>query len=101
MDEITLINLLNKICEKNANLTWKLNCKYHDGVDTAIMQVTLFHSRSKRQVAQITFCLNTGKIMYGKHQSMVAFRRSTHLIDALLEILHYESYRIQLSPSYN
>ncbi|MBV6647822.1 MAG: hypothetical protein KI790_20350 [Cyclobacteriaceae bacterium] len=93
MDEITLINLLNKICEKNRRLSWKLNCKYHNGIDAAIMEIGLYEPKAKKKTGFITFRMETGQIIRGKHQGMSPFGRSANLVDALLEILYYESSR--------
>lgn len=101
MDEITLINLLNKICEKNGKLTWKLNCKYHDGINTSVMQISLIKVPSNKQTGTISFRMETGKVINGRHRGLVPFRRSTNLIDALLDILHYESTKAYLNPSHN
>lgn len=101
MDEITLINLLNKICEKNRKLTWKLNCKYHDGINTSIMQISLLKLPSNKQTGTISFRMETGKIIRGNHKGLVPFGQSTSLIDALLDILYYESTKNYLNPSHN
>lgn len=91
MDEITLVNLLNKICEKNTSLSWQINCKYTDGMDHSIMEVGLFDPDVKKKAGFITFQMETGKVLRGKHNGMGPFPRKTNLVDALLEILHYES----------
>lgn len=101
MDEITLINLLNKICEKNGKLTWKLNCKYHDGINTSIMQICLLKSPSNQQTGTISFRMETGKVINGRHKGLVPFKRSSNLIDALLDILYYESSKTYLHSSHN
>ena len=98
MDEITLINLLNKICEKNSRLDWKLNCKYPDE-DACIMQLSLFERNENQRKGEITFKMDTGQVIQGKHSGLVAFHPSTTLVDALLEILHYEVATGM--PSYN
>lgn len=97
MDEITLINLLNTICEKNGQLTWKLNCRYQEESDTSVMQVQLMHGYRGPSAGTITFLLETGKIIEGNHQGMVEFRKSTHLVDALLDILYYENNKLLTS----
>lgn len=101
MDEVTLVNLLNKICEKNEDLTWKLNCKYSDGMGTSVMQLSLIQKATKKETATITFCMETGKISYGKYNGLIAFQPSTRLLDVLLDILHYESadHNSSRSPS--
>lgn len=95
MDEITLVNLLNKICEKNSSLSWQINCKYTDGMDHSIMEVGLFDPDVNRKAGFITFQMETGKVIRGKHKGMVPFSNKTNLVDALLEILHYESNKYQ------
>jgi len=100
MDEITLINILNKICEKNQSLTWKLNCKYHDGLKTSVMQINLITARDN-STCHISFHMDTGKIITGRHTGLVPFKRSGHLLDALLEILYYESSKALSQPSGN
>lgn len=99
MDEITLVNLLNEICEENHDLTWKLNCKYHDGIDTSIMQIHFLKTATNAETSRITFRMETGQVIYGKHSGLVPFRKATNLIDALLDILLYEKNKVSTSPN--
>lgn len=99
MDEITLVNLLNKICEKNRELTWKLRCKYHDGIDTSIMQIQLLRGEAQVETSSITFRMETGQVIYGKHFGLVPFRKTMNLVDALLDILIYERNKRTLSSN--
>lgn len=94
MDEITLVNLLNKICEKNHELTWKLNCKYHDELHTSVMQIHFLQSNNLAETTKITFKMETGQVIEGKHRGFLGFKQPTMLIDALLDILIYEVSRI-------
>lgn len=91
MDEVTMVNLLNKICEKNDQLSWKIKCKYSDGVDQHIMEVVLLKGELQRRAGSIIFKMETGAIIRGRHRGVPSFRKNTRLVDALLEILHYES----------
>lgn len=91
MDEITLVNLLNKICETNTSLSWQINCKYNNGTDTSIMEVHLFEAESGNKTGWLVFRMENGKVLNGKYKSMVPFDKSIGLVDALLEILHYEA----------
>ncbi|MDH5610552.1 MAG: hypothetical protein OEY56_13825 [Cyclobacteriaceae bacterium] len=93
MDEITMINLLNEICSKNPPLFWKINCKYHDGLDKSIMEIALFDPGRKVRSGYILFEMDESKILQGRYRSMVPFQPNTNLIDALLEILQFESAR--------
>ncbi len=97
MDEITLVNLLNKICEKNKQLTWNLKCCYEDGIDQSIMETKLLERESQECRGSIVFGMESGNIIRGKYLGLLSFRRSTSLVDALLEILHYENSKQQLS----
>jgi len=97
MDEITLVNLLNKICEKNRELTWRLKCKYHDGINPAVMQLCLLQTHSKAELSEITFSMETGQVIAGRHRGLIAFRRATNLIDALLDILIFEGSKKSIS----
>ncbi len=94
MDEITLINLLNKICDINPELSWQLNCKYHDGMQNSVMEVALFHPGEKNKAGLISFKMESGSIIRGNYRGMVPFNRKTCLTDALLEILHYEQSKL-------
>lgn len=96
MDEITLINLLNKICDKSGHLTWKLRCNYLDET-SPVMQVWLYGTQDHRTVSTIVFRMETGMVISGQHRGVVAFRHSTNLIDALLEILFFENSRSAVS----
>jgi hypothetical protein len=91
MDEITLVNILNKICETNQHLSWQLNCKYHTAQDASVMEIRIFETQNKSKVGWIIFAMDSGRIHKGKYRSMVPFDESTNLIDALLEVLHFEA----------
>ncbi len=97
MDEITLVNLLNKICEKNSYLNWKLNCKYNDGQDHSIMQISLFNSRDNHKAGSVTFSMDTGSVIEGKYESLMPFQPKVQLVDALLDILNYENSKVLTS----
>ena len=90
MDEITLINLLNKICEVNATLSWQLTCKYQGESQNAIMEVGLFDPTNDNKIGFISFQMETGTIIEGRYKGMVPFERSNGLTDTLLDIYHYE-----------
>lgn len=97
MDEITLVNLLNKICEKNQNLTWRLKCQYHDGINTSIMKLYLIRVFDQQETSCITFRMETGQVIHGKHRGFLAFRRTTLLVDALLDIMLFEGSKQTIS----
>ena len=99
MDEITLVNLLNKICETNDDLTWKLNCQYDDGQNNSIMQVSFVRLSNKAEVRCISFQMETGKILQGRHLGMVTFHKSMLLTDVLLDILIYETSKLSISQN--
>ncbi|WP_258099399.1 hypothetical protein [Marinoscillum pacificum] len=99
MDEITLVNLLNKICEANDDLTWKLNCQYDDGQNNSIMQVKFIRLSNKAEISCLSFRMETGQILQGRHSGMVNFQKSMLLTDALLDILIYESSKLQISQN--
>ncbi|WP_421873674.1 hypothetical protein [Marinoscillum sp.] len=99
MDEITLVNLLNKICETNDDLTWKLNCQYDDGQNNSIMQVSFVRLSNKAEVSCISFQMETGKILQGRHLGMVTFHKSMLLTDVLLDILIYETSKLSISQN--
>lgn len=99
MDEITLVNLLNKICECTDSLDWKLNCNYHDGMDVSIMQVVLFDRFDKKRYGHVTFKMENSSVIGGKYKSLIPFTKKVNVVDALLDILHYES-TVKI-PSYN
>ncbi len=88
MDEITLVNLLNKICEKDATLKWNLSCKYHDGLDSSIMQIGLTDQHT-RSCSKLTFHMASGKLLSGKFKNIDRFQRDTEITDALLDILSF------------
>lgn len=99
MDEITLVNLLNKICEANDDLTWKLNCQYDDGQNNSIMQVKFIRLSNNAEISCLSFRMETGQILQGRHSGMVNFQKSMLLTDALLDILIYESSKLQISQN--
>lgn len=99
MDEITLVNLLNKICGKNTDLTWKLNCKYYQEWDASIMQIHFLRSDTLLETSKITFRMETGQVIEGRHRGLMAFAKSTPLVDVLLDILIYESSKPGLLPN--
>ena len=99
MDEITLVNLLNKICEKNTHLNWKLNCKYNDDDDHSIMQISLFNSRSNKKAGPVTFSMENGLVIDGSYESLMPFNKKILLVDALLDILYYENSKMAVSAN--
>lgn len=99
MDEITLVNLLNKICDANHDLSWKLNCQYDDGQNNSIMQIKFVRLSKKATISSITFQMETGKIIQGRYSGMVNFQKSMLLTDALLDILIYESSKLPISQN--
>lgn len=99
MDEITLINLLNKICEYAPRLDWKLNCDYNDGLSTTVMQAVLFDKHSKKKWGSLHFRMETAMVIGGHYKGLLPFSKKLNVVDALLEILHYET-TTQI-PSYN
>jgi len=99
MDEITLVNLLNKICEKNQELTWKLKCKYSDGQSNSIMQVNLIQVNTHSEMSTITFKMETGQIIAGRHRGLLAFKKASHLVDALLDIMIFEGSKMNISEN--
>jgi hypothetical protein len=99
MDEITLVNLLNKICEHAPRLDWKLNCDYNDGNKTTIMKAILFDKSSRKRKGALIFRLETAMIISGTYKSLMPFSQKVTVVDALLDILHYET--TTTIPSYN
>jgi hypothetical protein len=99
MDEITLVNLLNKICEYTDSLDWTLNCNYHDDLDVSIMQVVIFDRSDQKKYGHLTFKMETASVIGGRYKSLLPFAKKANVVDALLDILHYESS--QHAPSYN
>ncbi len=99
MDEITLINLLNKICDKNPLVSWQLNCKYHDAAQDAIMEIGLFNPENSQQHGNIVFKMGSGKLISGKYKGMVPFQSQSNLTDILLDILYYENSKLLQSAN--
>ena len=99
MDEITLVNLLNKICEINRELTWKLSCKHHDGMHQSQMQICLLRASNEDEVGTVIFEMNNGLVEYGHHQGMTSFRKAAHLLDVLLDIIIYETNKTLVSDN--
>ena len=97
MDEITLVNLLNKICEKNPQLTWHLKCRHHEELDQAVMETKLMARDSEECRGFIMFAMESGSVIQGGYLGIFCFQSTTNMIDALLEILHYEHSKQQLS----
>jgi hypothetical protein len=99
MDEITLVNLLNKICEDTDSLDWKLNCNYLEGMDASVMEVVIFDRANHKKHGELTFQLETAAVIAGKYKSLMPFSKKVDVVDALLDILHYE--KTTRIPSYN
>lgn len=99
MDEITLVNLLNKICEHTDTLDWKLNCSFDDGMDTSIMHVELFERTNHKKHGYLAFRMDTATMIKGKYKKLMPFNGTSSVVDALLDILHYET--ATRVPSYN
>jgi len=99
VDEITLINLLNKICDTKEGLSWSLSCKFHQDSGNSIMEIDLYDADFHKSVGSIQFSMETGKVIQGRHKSMVPFSERTSITDALLEIVYYESQRMAMLPN--
>lgn len=85
-----MINLLNKICEKNQQLQWNLVCTYSNTSDRTIMQIKIRNMRMAERLIVLNFCMETSLIIHGFHPDIGIFPRQTLLIDALLDILSLE-----------
>ncbi|WP_258103108.1 hypothetical protein [Marinoscillum sp. MHG1-6] len=99
MDEITLVNLLNKICEHSDTLDWRLNCTYDDGLSTSIMKIVLFDRGNQKKYGYLAFRMETATMIAGKYKQLMPFKGRGSVVDALLDILHYET--ATKLPSYN
>ena len=84
MDEITLINLLNEICDKNTHLTWSLSCKFQDGSQNSIMEIDLYQNEKDKNAGSILFKMESWQVIQGRYRSMMPFREKTSVVDALL-----------------
>lgn len=100
MDEITLINLLNRICEKSSHLSWQINCKYTNVPEETLMEVGFSDKTLNKKVGNILFHLDTGKVLEGFYRSMVPAEAGVSLTDVLLEILYFENTK-KLQASFN
>lgn len=65
------------------------------------MQISLLKLPSKKQTGIISFKMETGEVIRGMHKGLVPFGKSTNLVDALLDILYYESSKAYMNPSHN
>lgn len=99
MDEITLINLLNKICDTKEGLSWSLSCKFQQENGNSMMEIDLYDTDCHKSVGSILFSMESGKVIKGRHKSMLPFPERTSVTDALLEIVHFESLRITMLPN--
>ena len=98
MDEITLINLLNKLCDRE-RLTWKIGCKYQDGMDHSILQISILNQESGGEQTRIVFRIETGQVLFGHHKGVIKFSSSTKVIDALLDIMIFEDAAMSCSAN--
>lgn len=90
MNEITLVELLNKICEKNKSLTWKLTCKYANNMGETWMEILIYYIHENRNKGTIIFGMERGTVSQARYTGMGALIPGTQITDVLLDILYYE-----------
>ncbi len=93
MDEITLINLLNKLVEEQPQTTWSIKCHYQDGMGTTTLEVRILDTHPELLRGKIIFQMENGKISFFKYQGFHPAVTPEHITDLILDIINYERAR--------
>lgn len=91
MTESTIIsNLLKKLSEDHPDISSKLRCCYSDGMGETIYEITVHQQPGNRYKGNITFQLESGKVLLCKYKGL-KISHSEDVVDTLLDLINYEN----------
>lgn len=80
-------DLLRKLSEMNAGLTWRINNTYTDGLNNTVLELLIFED--KTQTGRIAFRLEDGNVINYRYKELEK-RKPIHIVDMLLDVIGYE-----------
>lgn len=80
-------DLLRKLSEMKAGLTWRINNTYTDGLNNTVLELLIFEDKS--QTGRIAFRLEDGNVIK-YHYKDLEKRKPVHIVDMLLDVIGYE-----------
>lgn len=80
-------DLLRKLSEMKAGLTWRINNTYTDGLTNTVLELLIFEN--KLQTGRIAFRLEDGNVIK-YHYKELEKRKPVHIVDMLLDVIGYE-----------
>ncbi len=92
-DPAVVSDLLDKLVEEQKDLFWNLRCSYANGQDQTILVATIYEGECHKVKSMIAFHSETGRIKNIRYRGYKQ-PLSGHIIDVLLDLLHFEKYRL-------
>lgn len=80
-------DLLSKLSEMRAGLTWRINNTYTDDLTNTVLELLIFEH--KLQTGRIAFRLEDGNVINYRYKEL-AKNKPVHIVDMLLDVIGYE-----------
>lgn len=92
-DRDTILNLLNKFSNDHENISWKMKCKYSDGMGTTINQINIIAQPDNRTIGIFTYRIETGMVLFCTYKNLIK-PNSENIVDMLLDMINYSKGQI-------
>jgi len=79
--------LLTKLSDMRADLTWKINNTYSNGIDNTVLEILIFESN--QQTGRIAFQLEDGHVINYRYKE-VEKQLPAQIMDVLLDVISFE-----------
>ncbi|KYG79513.1 hypothetical protein [Roseivirga echinicomitans] len=79
--------LLTKLSDMRADLTWKINNTYSNGIDNTVLEILIFESN--HQTGRIAFQLEDGHVINYRYKE-VEKQLPAQIMDVLLDVISFE-----------
>ncbi|MFT7381960.1 MAG: hypothetical protein ACI9Z3_001853 [Roseivirga sp.] len=79
--------LLNKLSEMRADLTWRINNTYSNGIDNTVLEILTFEKGI--QTGRIAFQLEDGHVI-NYHYKEIEKQLPGQIVDILLDVISFE-----------
>ena len=86
-DKATILDLLNKIVQKNTGISWKMKCLFSDGKGNTLNQITLLRQSDKRSIGIFTYQVESGEVQFCNYKDLKK-PKSENIIDLLLDVMN-------------
>ena len=80
-------DLLKKLSEMKAGLTWRINNSYTDDLSNTVLELSIFED--KNQTGRIAFRLEDGNVINYRYKDLEK-RKPIHIVDMLLDVIGLE-----------